>query len=1144
MKLKFKKLLIFICTIACMTSLLFVCLSIVSSASTQKDAGKQEYALQYTRYELKETDAKVTYEGESVRTVNGTVTFKKTGSYYIEYASETIKVDVYKEIPESTFVIKENFSEVVAGIPQVMPKLEIVDFLGNAVSKYSITVLQNENELFTTQSDKDEDFIFSSVGEYVLRYDYDSVFNVVDSYYYDVKAIDKKTISVGNWDKKALLISEDLDLSELYGYYKGVKYDSEVSIDGVVCSVDNYSFTVSGLHEVVVNSTVDGEALTREFNINVVYDISKAFTTTDCIGVTDELVQVPKKANNRNDMGVEIITAKSDSKAVYGGILDLSQTQKGNNLIEFHVLSDDYATMDFINVRLIDIYDPNNWIMVRWLNCFDGGGTPKEKGSHSYVYVSSSTGIDTLSTDKGKFVNYTATFYNKFMSGTSMFQFQMDYENLQLYHYQSSYSRQQLLCDLDDATVVGNDKVWKGFTDGKCYVQLEFLSVSGTRSGVIVTQIGGQDIYDHFENAQSYNPVVVDTDIEYVKNGLPDGVVNSKYSLPTELNDSLIKKDLDVERKLYFGNEDITNQIVGEEFTPTATGDYFLKFFATDVFGRKLVYEMPFMVVNSHVDVTISRSKDSQPKVNSHWQVPEIMFEGGHGLLQSEMHVLIDGQERELDEAGQVFINNPCEIDLIVKVTDYLGYVKEETFEYSVTHKGVLFDIKGLPDSVIKGQTITVPRFAAYNCDLPSDAEGYEMDVAIYINGEYAKADSIYKVPNVSELVFFFIADEGQSTESVQAKTIKVKEVEDKGEMTGFFKYDDSVNADTKTEYQSFEFLNSTTIEFRNPVAADNLNLQFGFDSSKVGISNFIVRLSDYYDSSKYVDLDIYSYNNQYSKFLVGNKESYIPGSFGTAKYNFYYNNIDCNLQSALGIQYVKIDRTANNNVFNGFTNGIVKISFIFDTVSSLTEFKIFSIGNQSFNSFVYANGDKKGPMLVFNERIESYREVQFGKTIEVSSCVAYDVLQGIGNVKISLVDAKGQSIYKNTDISKVQPVNFDKYGYWILTYIATDSLGNTESRKINIYVVDEVKPEVSVDFSSIKDSFEVGKSIKAPSVSVLDDSSYTIKIYVLSPDGKYNFITEGEEFVFAIKGNYRLSYLVYDVDYNITRVEKTITVI
>ena len=121
-----------------------------------------------------------------------------------------------------------------------------------------------------------------------------------------------------------------------------------------------------------------------------------------------------------------------------------------------------------------------------------------------------------------------------------MFQFQMDYENLQLYHYQSSYSRQQLLCDLDDATAVGNDKVWKGFTDGKCYVQLEFLSVSGTRSGVIVTQIGGKDIYDHFEDVASYNPVVVDTDIEYINSRLPDGVVNSSYKLPNSLENSLI----------------------------------------------------------------------------------------------------------------------------------------------------------------------------------------------------------------------------------------------------------------------------------------------------------------------------------------------------------------------------------------------------------------------------------------------------------------------------------------------------------------------------------------------------------------------------------------------------------------------------
>ena len=119
----------------------------------------------------------------------------------------------------------------------------------------------------------------------------------------------------------------------------------------------------------------------------------------------------------------------------------------------------------------------------------------------------------------------------------------------------------------------------------------------------------------------------------------------------------------------------------------------------------------------------------------------------------------------------------------------------------------------------------------------------------------------------------------------------------------------------------------------------------------------------------------------------------------------------------------------------------------------------------------------------------------------------------------------------------------FDKYGYWILTYVASDNLGNTETKKINIYVVDEIKPEVSVNTSSIKESYSVGNSISIPQVNVVDDNSYTVKIYVLTPDGKYHFVSAGEEFVLNLKGKHKLCYLVYDVDYNITRVEKEFVV-
>ena len=1141
-----KKTKLFAAFLTCMfAGVAFGLISLESGVAATLPSG-QDYALQYSRYQLKEANAKVTYEGESVRTVNGCVTFKNVGEYIIEYASETVQVDVYKEAPESNFVFVENFSEVSSGLEWALPTVEITDFLGNVKSDYSITVLQGEEELCSFDSIDDAVYTFVENGDYRIRYDYETVFRTTDSYYYNVKASDKKTVYVSNYHRKSLPISEALDMEDFYGYYKGNKYDCNVLINGVEITSSTYEFTAGGEYEVEASSTIEGDDLKVEFILKVEYDYSKAFTTYDCLEVTDHIVSCPPNAHiNRSNDGIQILTDKSDSTAVFGGVLDLAEIPSNQNVIEFHVLSNDYATMDFINVRLIDIYDPTNWIMVKWINCKDGGGTPKNLGTHSYVYVESSTGINTLITDKGKTVNYTATFYNKFRTDTSMFQFQMDYKNLQLYHYDMSYnaSRHKSLCDLDDATKYGNDKVWKGFTDGKCYVQLEFLSVSGSQSGVIVTQIGGQNIYDYFANSDKFGLITLDADIEYIQNGLPSGVVGMKYPLPSAFTENIVRGEFDVSRKLYLGDEAVTDLIAENTFTPNEAGNYTLKFTTIDVFGRTVVYDMPFEVVDEYNEVLITEVPAGEPKVNSYWSVPEFVCSGGHGILKTETALFIDGVEVEQDEAGQVFIQNPCDIEVVVTVTDYLNRVKEETFTYTVSYSGSFFDIQGLPDCVKKGQTIEIPYFAAYNYDLKPTDSGYVMTTDIYVNGEAVTSGQAYTVSDENDLVFWFIADEGKATEEIEIYTVKVEEVAESGDMSGYFVCSDTVTAVTKDEYQSFSFATSSVVTFKNALAADSLNLQFGFDKGTVGVSSFTIRLTDYFNPSIYLDLDVYAYNDGYSKVVVGDKEGYVPGSVTGTKFDVYYNNLESSLQSAAGLQYVKINRTAQNNVFKGFEKGLVKLSFIFDNVSSATEFKVFSFGNQTFNRFVYTKGDRQGPMFMFNELMEAHQEMSINSVLSLNNYKAYDVLQGLGTIKASLVDPSGNYLYKNKNLELVEETTLSKYGYWVLIYTGFDSLGNSTQKKINIYVVDEIKPTVNVDSSKIKAKYSIGETLSIPQAVVADDTAVTVNVYVLSPDGKFNFVNEGDKFRLTMKGNHTLCFLVYDVDYNITRVEIEFTV-
>ena len=1130
-------------------AVIFAGIAVLSYPTAAATQSSQEYALQYDRYKLK-GDATVTYNGKKVRTVNGYVTFKNEGVYTVDYSSNRVEVNVYKVVPASEFVLSEDFSSVAAGVPYVLPTLKIVDFLGNEIYDYTVSVVKGETEVLRSESGENVEYVFRDTGDYTLKFEYDTIFGVKDVYEHPVSVTDKKVITVSNYDKRPFYINEVLDLSKFYGYYMGVEYECFVTVNGKAVTTETYSFSSAGVYSISAVAVIEGERLKYDFDLNVKYDASKSFTTYNCLEVTDSLVTLPEepKKRCRSSEGVEILTKESDSYAVFGGIVDLTKLSKNQNLIEFHVLSNDFANMDFINVRLIDIYDPNNWVLVRWLNCLDGGGTAKEKGNHSYVYVSTSSGIDTISkkgtTVANGFVNHYATFYAKLRGWTGMFQLQMDYSELQLYHYSGLYNGQNMLVDLDDATDVGNEKAWKGFNDGKCYVQLEFLSVSGERSGVIVTQIAGQNIGKYFDDTESFNTITVDTDMNYIQNGLPCGVAGVEYALPSANDENVVSGKYNAERKLYFGSEDITAKIRGNVFTPESVGDYTLSFYSADVFGRAIRYDMPFSVIASHSDVVIEKTDISEPAVYSYWQIPEFSYSGGHGILESTVKVFVDGAERETDEAGQIYIEGPCEISVDVSVSDYLGFIKEERYDYSVSYEGVYFDIKGLPEFIIKGQTIEIPHFKAYNCALDVSSTGYNMTAGVFIDGVKYEEGAYYKVPeNAASVKFSFVADKGKITQKTKTFEIAADSVATTGDMSDYFSVTGTVTAATKSEYQSFSVGSDAEIKFKNALSADNLNLQFGFESAVTGMSYFTIRLSDYYDSSRFVDLDVYNYNDGYSKLVTADAVGYIPGSYSGTTYNFYYNNIGHNLQSSLGVQYLKIDRTARNNVFNGFTGGILKLSFLFRNVSSEVKFKIISIGNQSFNSFVYAGGDKKGPMITFNKTMESYLEVEKGDRFDPKGCKAYDVLQGLGDISVSLVDSAGNSIYKNTDISKTKSFTFDKYGYWVLTYTAIDALGNREQKKINIYVFDRSSPVIKVNLSGISDRYSVNSEMTVPSASVTDDSEYTLKIYVLSPDGKYNYITDTGKYKFDKKGVYHLCYLAYDVNYNVSRAEKTITV-
>ena len=1120
---------------------LCVSVPIVIFAASEKPVAR-EYALQYSKYSLSGNVVSVTFDGKDVRVINNSITLTKEGTYVIEYENKKVNLMVYETIPESEVAFdSEMIYEIGAYERFIVPSAEITDFLGNEITSYRVEFVDADgNTAYTLPSGVTGTYLFETTGNCKINYVYDSVFKVEDVISYDVNVVDKKVVVYPEvLDIDTLYIGDVLSTEDFFGYYQGNRYPAEIYVDNAKIYED-YTFTAMKKSSIRITSDILGERVSKTYSFDIDINYQRFFETDKCNGVSSSRVPFTTRkdfnAVVRADLGVDVVAAESGATVTYKGIVDLTKLNSTQNIIEFFVKSSADACMDYVNVKLTDIFDANNWLLVKWANC-TAGGVAKTAGYHSYVSVQSSTGIATYATG---FAAYTSNFYHMYKNIGHAFQIQFDYSNKILKTYNDNYNRQGDVADLDDPTVFG-DKVWNGFTDGRCYIQIEMISVSGKDAGVIIGQIGGKNMNQLYSDTESFNTIRIDTDPDYFGN-FPKGVVNYPYNIPQPFTTDILRGSYDVAVRLTDPTGvDVTGDITDGTFVPHKAGHYTVKYVAKDIFGRDIEKTETISILSEYPTITIKGVSSADPQIMSWWKVPEFNVTGGCGKLDITYDLEIDGEKVEPNDAGYVYVNSVCEIKFSVKATDYLGVSEEETTFYGVTYDGVYMGISGVPQYLKSGQVIDVPRFFSFNGNADKSSDGYNLSCKTYINGvDYTGKDS-YTVDNLSEEVIFrFVADEGGENETEEIRSVAVGEVATKNDMSGYFDYGTAtaVNADNRIE---FTFNTQTSIVFKNPVAVDDLILKFGFTGSVVGtINSFRVKMEDYFDSSSQLYFDFYKYNENDTYSILrsaGANDAYIPGSLSGIPYSFVYCNNTMRIQSSGGTVYLNVSKDVNGNEFEGFKSGLIRLSFEFDQVSGSMGFAIEQIGNQTFKKASYVRGDRVGPMLLFKKDVFVYEEYSINTKYKVLDCVGYDVLQGRSDVFFKIVSPSGVILKNGEKVKDLDEISLDEYGNYVVRYYSQDALGNESYKDIVVRVLDEIAPQIVVSGNNLKDAYKVGDKIRIPTATFTDNTDgYTSLIYVLTPTGSYEFTAGGSEYQFKVKGTYYVVYSVKDADYNVSR--------
>lgn len=1127
-----------------------------------------EYGLVCRSYKTESTNCTVKDPNGQIVTVRSNRYFipEKAGVYTIEYPNKIVNFTVreYESAPKYSLNGKYQNTYSVGETFEILALTTVNAENYSVVEDYKIQVLCGDSTVYTTKENGDA-FTLAEAGDYKVVYNYKNVYGIDAHKTYEFEVNADPVLVTPKYETRVRL-GEEIDLSKIYGYYNGEKFAATFSVETpskVVEPKDIVVFDEKGAYKITASVSINDNELSKELTFDVYTDLGNLFTG---VGIDTFESDAPLQSYTnvaKGQKGIKIITGKLGSKVYYNTPIDLNTMDKNTNIIEFEVLSSELAYMSSITVKLIDVYDASNWVAITWKDC-SHGSVPVQKGVHSYCYLSCSngfTGSSKTNQDEMYFgtgssscmVTYTSCFHGQYklqglwsnMLGT--FNCQFNYETKEFYTYDDKYIRQRRMADFDSVGLMGN-YVWDGFTTGEAYLSIEFDGVVGEESGINVLQIAGKNLSSDSMKLNPIGDIRMDTDMEYITNGLPEGAVGYAYTIPNPVTNNIIRGEFDVTTKLYKvdndGVTDITSLISNQKFTPTETGAYRVTYLANDAHGFVSEKSYDFTIAQNPTEIKVEQLSTPTPKMMSWFVFPTYTYSGGRGKLTSEYKVKVNGVEQEV-ENNRIFIDKNCEIQVDFIVTDYIGYQKTVTTNYTVDYGKYLL-INGFPTALRAGSKVFFEEFFAYDFAFAANEDGYLLNAQLYIDGELYDAAKGYIVPSdkSSIILEYRGVNKNDDTDYIfEMYTIPVVKVAETNEMSGYFLAGEGVSVSTANNSVTLGFNTDGTATFINPVVADGLKLTFKINSSSA--QKVIILLEDYQDRNTKIRLEIMPFEGTKSALYVnGVLSSYISGSFTGISYDISYDNQKRSFYDG-NLLVCSVPKALNGNIFNGFS-GMVKLTFGLSGVEDNCNLEIETIGNQSFGKEAYKKGDLSAPQFVFDREISSLSSVSLGYIYDTPISSGADVLKGLTNVTLTVMSPSGKALLSNVAATTSYSVPFEEYGYYRLLYKTTDGK-RSATKELRFYVLDEISPEINIA-ETIPTVVKVGETIKLPVASVTDNVKIaTQTIYVITPEGRRITVLWGDlysgeaTYRFELVGNYKFVYCVYDSDYNVAR--KTFTV-
>ena len=846
--------------------------------------------------------------------------------------------------------------------------------------------------------------------------------------------------------------------------------------------------------------------------------------------------------------GVLLTGSVYGATLTYTQVVDLSAVR--GDLIRFEApLTERYGTAG-LEVTLVDYYDPENRLSVRWNQADD-----TEFAARVTVgYEGRALGRNNATGQHGVDASGTLISSNNFSGAYQKdahkpFSFRFDAETTEVFVEPYDAGAEYLV--LNAAESLG----FAGFSTGEVLVEIRFLKLKNLGAAV-VTELGGKSLSGAVQPAAS-DCIRLALDPDY-RTGLPQGFTGLAYPVPQTLDGDLFRETYEVAISLTRGQTDVSSLLNAEKthFTPDQTGTYTLRYAAKDVNGldTEKVFEIEVLPGTAYRAPEISVEDGACDfSYRAFCKLPKATVTAGSGTGKVRLTYVYRYNNREIepDEQGEIRLTEPGTVELTVTATDYLGTPVVERFDYAVTQVGgAQFSERGLPEALESGKTFAVPAFF-----MLTESGATAAKTRVLVDGAPLSGNSFEVGAQDFELTFEGLS---ASDEVIASETFPIKVfAQAQGKPSAYLIGEGVALEDTNNGVRMTSASGAGSVRLAKPVSAQDLSLEVRGVRDATDYEYLEIRLTDAIDDR--IGLCFRLFPTATGTILRTTDEN---GAY-TRSYNFA-----AALGEGFGVSFLldgktgtvwdatvvnellRADYTHDGHRFSGFPSREARVTFAFGGANAGSAALIVQVSNQGFAASRNWS-DNAGPVVYADGEIRNAasgaadNRFPKGTEIIIPAAIATDVLQTAATVNLSVTSPSGAVLISNAACASDTRITLGEYGVYQVRYRASDGAGRTSTLSFDVQSVDVTKPVITVNGSYDK-RYKVGNKIKLHGFSAQDDQAdKEPKTYLMifTPEMKWKVCKAGEEFLLNCAGKYRIVYVARDDAYNVARTEFEITV-